>query len=330
MAPIHLLKGDDPTLVSQAVQALVGDLVGTEDRDLVVDDYDGEDYELAAVVDAAQTPPFLSAKRVVIARGAARFSTAEMVTPLVDYLAEPLPTTSVVLVWQRAGSQTRTAAVPKKLAEAIKSAGGETHETRIPTGRARQAWLSEQAEASGLTLTTGAKRLLGDTLGEDLDRLQGVLAVLESAYGTGAKLDSEDLEPFIGEAGSVPPWDLTDALDGGDIPGALVTLHRLMGAGGRHVLQVLATLQTHYERMLRLDGVNAAGEKAAAEVLGIKGSTFPAKKALEQGRRLGSDGLAAAIGLLARADLDVRGGSGLTPELVMELLVARLARLARR
>lgn len=330
MAPIHLLKGDDPALVSQAVQALVGELVGTEDRDLVVDDYDGEDYELAAVVDAAQTPPFLTDKRVVIARGAARFSTTELVAPLVEYLAEPLPTSTVVLVWQRTGTQTRTAAVPKKLVQAIKSAGGETHETRVPTGRARQAWFSDQVEASGLRMSPEAKRLLSDTLGEDVDRLQGVLAILESAYGTGERLDPEDLQPFIGEAGSVPPWDLTDAIDGGDIPEALATLQRLMGAGGRHVLQVLATLQTHYERMLRLDGVNAAGEKAAAEVLGLKGSTFPAKKALEQGRRLGSDGLADAVRLLARADLDVRGGTGLTPELVMEVLVARLARLSRR
>ena len=78
MAPIHLFKGDDPTLVSQAVQSLISDLVGDDDRDLVVDDFEGEDYELAAVVDAAQTPPFLTDSRVVIARDSARFSTTRL------------------------------------------------------------------------------------------------------------------------------------------------------------------------------------------------------------------------------------------------------------
>ncbi len=50
-----------------------------------------------------------------------------------------------------------------------------------------------------------------------------------------------------------------------------------------------------------------------------------AKKALEQSRRLGSEKIAAAIKLIAAADLDCRGVSGLDPEVVIEILVARLA-----
>ena len=58
--------------------------------------------------------------------------------------------------------------------------------------------------------------------------------------------------------------------------------------------------------------------------------TFPARKALEQGRKLGTDRLRQAVHLLARADLDLRGAKAWPPELVMEVLVARLARLSRR
>jgi len=56
---------------------------------------------------------------------------------------------------------------------------------------------------------------------------------------------------------------------------------------------------------------------------------FVAKKALEQSRRLGSARIAQAINLIAAADLDVRGMSGLDPGLVVEILVARLARQTR-
>jgi DNA polymerase-3 subunit delta len=63
----------------------------------------------------------------------------------------------------------------------------------------------------------------------------------------------------------------------------------------------------------------------------MKGSTFPAKKALTQARRLGSLGVAEAIRLLAEADLDLRGFERVWPdELVLEVLVARLSRLAPR
>ena len=85
----------------------------------------------------------------------------------------------------------------------------------------------------------------------------GVLDTLESTYGTGRRLTVAEIEPFLGESGSVPPWDLTDAIDRGDTPGALTQLRRMMDGGDRHALQVLGTLHSHYARMLRLDGAAA-------------------------------------------------------------------------
>ena len=93
----------------------------------------------------------------------------------------------------------------------------------------------------------------------------------------------------------------------------------------------MATLQGHYGRMLRLDGSGVRNEKQAAEVLGMKGSTFPAKKALERSRALGHGGVAKAVALLAEADLTLRGGGVSWPgELVLEVLVARLSKLGPR
>jgi DNA polymerase-3 subunit delta len=168
-------------------------------------------------------------------------------------------------------------------------------------------------------------------LGEDVGRLTNLLEALGAAYGRGARVGVEELEPFLGEAGSVPPWELTDAIDAGNTGVAVATLHRMMGAGDRHPLQLLSTLHSHYGRMLRLDGADAADERAAAAILGIKGSTFPARKALGQARRLGHEGVSEALRLLHEADLDLRGFTKDWPEgLVMEVLVARLSRLGPR
>src|SRR5205085_11428509 len=107
------------------------------------------------------------------------------------------------------------------------------------------------------------------------------------------------------------------------------SLHRLVGRG-RHSLVVLASLHNHYTRILRLEGADAADEKAAAKMLGITGSTFPARKALSQARRLGHDAVARAIILLADADLALKGAIEWPEPLVLEVLVARLSRLAPR
>jgi DNA polymerase III delta subunit len=57
---------------------------------------------------------------------------------------------------------------------------------------------------------------------------------------------------------------------------------------------------------------------------------FRAGKLLAQARRLGADGVARAVLLLADADLSLRGMTAWPDELILEVLVARLARLAPR
>src|SRR3546814_11577754 len=81
--------------------------------------------------------------------------------------------------------------------------------------------------------------------------------------------------------------------------------------------------------MLRLDGADVTGEKQAAELLGMKGSTFPAKKAMGQARKLGHDRTVRIVDLLAQADLDLRGGKAWPDGLVLEALVARIPTMSR-
>ena len=66
---VALIKGEDPSLVRDAVRTVVDGAVGGGDRTLVLDDHDDDAYELATAVDAAQTPPMLAEHRVVVARG---------------------------------------------------------------------------------------------------------------------------------------------------------------------------------------------------------------------------------------------------------------------
>ena len=319
--PVHLLRGDDPSLVRDAVRRLVDELVGDGDRTLMVDEHGGE-YEVTALADAAQTPPFLTDRRVVVGRDLHQFK-AEQLAPLVEYLADPLPTTALVLVWE-------VGAVPKGLLDAVKRAGG-AHVDSSPgrTARDQRSWLAERIAESGVHLDKAAVELVATTLGEDVGRLSGLLGALASTFGPGARLGADDVAPYLGEGGGVAPWELTDAVDRGDIPLAVDRLHRLLRSD-RHSLVVLATLHNHVQRMLALDGAGVGSEKEAAELLGMKGSTFPARKALDQGRRLGRAKLARAVELLAQADVDLRGAKAWPDELVLEVLVARLAFLARR
>ena len=123
------------------------------------------------------------------------------------------------------------------------------------------------------------------------------------------------------------PWDLTDAIDAGDTAGALVALRRLLGRGGRSTPSRSSPSCTATTRPCSGSTAPASRHRdEAAARLGMR-SAFPARKALEQGRRLGPAGISRAVTLLADADLDVRGRSALPPETVLEVLVGRLSRL---
>jgi len=318
--PVYLVRGDDPSLVGQQAHDLLGELVGAYDIGMVVEEHGGaggDELDVGTVVDALTTPPFLADRRIVVLREAGRLVAADAAR-LVTCLADPLPGVTLVLV---AGGGT----IPAGLVKVIERQGSVV-DAVVGTGRARTQWLVDRLHEAPVKLDARAGARLGEHLGGDMSRLRGLLEALAAAYGEGAAVDVEKLEPFLGEAGAVAPWDLSDAIDSGDTAGALVALRRLFGAGSFHPLQVLAILHRHYQAMLRLDGSGVTTPDEAAARLGIR-SSFPARKALEQGRRLGPAGITRAITLLADADLDVRGRSGLPTETVLEVLVGRLSRL---
>jgi DNA polymerase-3 subunit delta len=317
---IHLVRGDDPSLVGQAVHELLGELVGERDAATVVEEHGGPgtpDLDIGIIIDAVTTPPFITDRRVVVVRDAGRLVAGDT-GRLLPCLENPIPGVVLVLV---AGGGT----VPAALIKAVDRVGNVV-DTAVGTGRARTQWLVDRLHDAPVRLDARAATRLGDHLGGDLSRLQGLLDTLAAAYGPGAAIDTDQLEPFLGEAGRVAPWDLTDAIDAGDTGSALVALGRLLGPGGSHPLVVLSILHRHYQAMLRLDGAGVTSGEQAATLLGTR-SAYPARKALEQGRRMGPARLGRAVTLLAEADLDVRGRSALPDVTVLEVLVGRLSRL---
>ncbi len=111
----HLLSGNDESVLRSAVHELVDELVADGDRAMMVDEFDDDEYELRLVVDAAQTPSFLTEKRVVVARGVDRFNADDLI-PLIGYLGNPLETSDLVIV-------INSGSVPKKLGDAVKAVG---------------------------------------------------------------------------------------------------------------------------------------------------------------------------------------------------------------
>jgi DNA polymerase-3 subunit delta len=253
--PVYLVKGGDPGLAGRALRELLDRLASGTSANVEEHwpeaggsgDSDGEEsegggtgrgragagrFDLGPVLDACETPAFLFDRRVVVLRRAGALDAAQA-KRLAAYIADPLPSTTLVLVAE-------DKAVPAALDKAVKSAGEVIDVTPPSNAGGRKAFVEAELRRAGVTLEREARALLDSTLGEDVAGLPNLVSNLAQAYGAGGHtVAATELAPFLGESGSVAPWTLTDAIDAGDIASAIDALHRMSGAGERHALAIV-------------------------------------------------------------------------------------------
>ncbi len=334
-------------LRDREAQRLIDELVGEEERSFALDDHtipsrrrvtdtepttnDAEETvegsveqpAFAAITTALSSPPFMTACRVVVVRDIGGL-TAEQGRWLAQWIEDPLDGVHLVLV---AGG----GRVPGALDKACKS----NAQTVGPAAEQTTAVLQRELKDAHVKLEPAAITRVATHLGDDAGRIPELVDLWRSTYGEDVVLDVADVEQYLGELGTAGRFDLTNAVDRGEVATALETLHRLLSATSAsqprplHPMQVMATLVYHYQRLLRLDDPDIVTKEHAAQALGMKsagGARFP----LEASKRLATGGLREAMRLLAQAELDLRGASGLDERTVMDVLIARLAALSRR
>jgi DNA polymerase-3 subunit delta len=346
----YLVTGKDPSLRDREVQRVIDELLGGEDRSFALDDHSmasrrksagddesadddaktgdgggGDSVEMpafTAVTNALSSPPFMTACRVVVVREIGNLS-ADQGKWLAGWIADPLDGVHLVLV--AGGGRT-----PVALDKAAKAHG----EVTSPAAESTADVLKHELADAHVKLAPDAAARVAEHLGDDAGRVPELVDLWHSAYGDDAVLDLDDIDQYLGELGTAGPFELMNVIDRGDVPRALEVLHRMLSATSAaqpkplHPMQIMGTLSGHYRRLLQLDAPDIVTKEQAAAVLG--GSPAAARFRLEAAKRLGTDGLREAMRLLANAELDLRGASGLDERTVTEVLIARLAALSRR
>jgi DNA polymerase-3 subunit delta len=339
MKQLYLVRGDDPILRAEVIDGLLERVLDGQDRTLALEDFtipgrtsegdevggsEGRVATLATALDAAQSPAFMTDRRVVVLRDIGGLTAAEA-TPLVAYLDDPLPTTVLILV---AGG----GRIAPGIGKAVKAAGEELG----PATEDVAGVLAERSAAAGIKLSADANRAIVARFGEDAGRVPQLIELLVSTYGAGARLGAGEVEAYLGEAGAVPVYELTNAIEGGDVAGALEILDRMLSVTSAsqpkpmHPLQVLSMMHNQVRRLALLDDPSIRTDNDAVAALGGKVKAYPAKKALAMSRRWGSDRIRAAYDVLADADLSVKGASAVPERTVVEITVARLAGMSAR
>ena len=209
----------------------------------------------------------------------------------------------------------------KRLADAVKAAGGSVAQAMAPRPTSLGAWIETEARDRGLSLAPGAARALAERLGSrvtqgDVERrylsriASGELDKLALRHAVdGGPVTADDVEALVAESTPGSVWALTDAVGERRADAALTALDRLLDSTPEPVL--LAVLHHRVVELLELGDRLAGGTAlpAAARAMGIA-SEYRAKTLASQARKWSSAELGRALEGLVELDAMVKGAPG--------------------
>jgi DNA polymerase-3 subunit delta len=299
--------GDDPFLRRLVVEAIIEQVLGSDDAEFGLAKFDGGSGEWRAVHDELSTMAmFGGSRRLVIVDDADDF-VSRFRTQLEDYVAKPRNTGVLLLCPKTWASNTR-------LFKAVDSSGLQV-ECKSPTEGRIVKFLADRAKkVHGATLPNSAAEMLVEMIGPELGLLDQQVTTLALIAGQGETITEDLVQQHVGSWRAKTAWEMLDAAALGNAKQALEQLERLLSAG-EHPISILAQISSTLRRFAAATRYIQQAERAgrrpnlreALEQAGFK--SFTLNKAEGQLKKIGRRRAAALYQVLLDADLALKGQS---------------------
>jgi len=264
--PVYAVFGSDDFLRAQAVEMLLGCLLGEDRGNGALTLFEGESAQLADVLDECRTPSLLAPLRVICVRDADEFVTTHRKS-LEAFLEKLIPSDdpkkakpllpevrcSLLLVCKAWRKTTRL----YKLVERV----GANIACEPPKGRAGLAtWAVEQARsAHGCRLAPAAAGRLVDLVGDDLGMLNMELAKLATYVGDRGEIAPKDVEALVGWSRVERVFGITDAIARRDVRRALTLWEQVLANDRRASYLAVGGLAYGFRRLAEAKRMTSQG-----------------------------------------------------------------------
>ncbi len=320
-----LVVGDDPSRVYQALEEHIQNI-----EELVGDELEKITYQAGAspiteVIMTWQQNFIFSSRALIVLR-----EPGDLLSEDVEALMAAIDSYSGLNYLVLVGFSGK---IDSKL-KAMLSKRHAVVDCSLGTKKEKTGFFGDIVHKSGLRFAPDAYKLLVDFFGEDVGRIVPFLELLKASIGHRETIDKESLEPFLTSPGDVAPWDLTDAIESGQVERSLELLRRMIDGGGKHPLLVLSVLQRRFTDLAAISSNDIRTPQQVRETLKARYKSFNRPdfvldKMLGTARKIGYHRLSRSFELLSMADRQIKGEGGLSPDLAIELLIGKLAHLMR-
>ncbi len=313
--PVYFLYGEEDFFQRELIAALTRRWITPDNRDFNFETFEAKTSTVHEWIGACKTLSFFGGEKLVIVRGLDEVEWEDgKVTPLLDYVSDPVPEACLVLTARKADRKRK---VYKALAK-LKGAG----ECAAPREPALIAWLKNRAKESKRTLTAGAARLMVERVGLKPGLLAGELEKVITFAGKTQSIDEQAVMAVVGETRLENVFDLTDALKAKNPVRALSILRNHLEHGEQPV-KLLGMIAWQFRLIWEVKHHQTTGTPPSriAQKMGI--APFQAEQALRYTGKFSEGQLREGFRSLFQADRELKG-SGKAPKGILETLVLRL------
>jgi DNA polymerase III subunit delta len=303
---VYLLLGDDEERKSRGVEKL------RAGRPLEA--FDASAIGPESLVSACNSFSLFGEGPFVVLKDLDAWNAAQKAV-IVDYLEDPLPGSDLILLGKKLGARERLLAAVEK--------SGEVHTFEQPTGKALVNWLVGHAKRLDLDLPEDvaealAKRCSGDKMRllQETEKLALYVGEATATHDDVAVLCPPDVQSNI--------FAFVDSLAAGERDRALNLLEDLIGTG-EPPLRLTFMIRRQFQLVARARALIDRGTPRKELASRLKVPPFVARKLEEQGRKFDEEDVERALVLIQDLESGLKGGSGLSDELQVEMTVIGLS-----
>lgn len=312
--PLYLFFGDEEFLIQEAVDLIIEKAVDPGGRDFNFATVYCRETGAVELVNLCQTFPFLSERRLVIAREIEAYK-ADDIETLTGYLKDPSPYTCLVLVSHQGRFE------KKQVTAAVEAKGAVTRFFSLLDGE-MLPWIEGRARSRGLTIRPDAANYLWQFLGNDLQKIANELEKVAIFLKDKKEISLDAVKHVVGDFREYLSFDLAEAIGRKDHDRSILILSRLIQEGEQPVV-LLGSIAWNFRRLMRAKGMEATG-KGYEEIKRKLGVIFhQSARFQEQMRRFTLEELRGVFSVLLAADRQLKS-SALSGRLVLERMIMRV------
>jgi DNA polymerase-3 subunit delta len=313
---VYLLYGEERFLVRKYEAELLS-VLSDEPPDI----FDGK-RDIPDIINAAQTPSFFSARRVVLVRDSGLFESgrkndSEEMAEWIKSL--PAETADFTVIFNERGNVDKRGKMYKSV-----SAAGRAAEMARPEEAELIKWLCLTAKKNGVSLQSSAAAFMLRHCGADMDMLDGELEKLISYVGQAGEIKTNDIRNVCSQTISAKIFDMVGAIGKKDAQTALKVFSDLIALKESPIM-VITMIARQFRLIYECKVLSAEGLGQAAIAERLSQRAFVVRECLSQGANFNAETLLRALNDCLNADVAVKSGR-IGDSAAVEVLIAEYAR----